>query len=282
MSERPAQHSALDARDDLLWIVYRWHLLQARLRPGGGNSLSGMPRGAASGVPIDTHVSDLMFEITEKVARFYGRLLLDEVPTAHGCRGACHGSLEHRCDCPQGAQPITPERCPDRVDPITTSAMPALLEQVARRAGHFTADPMMALGFSDDASEYRDKVRLTLERPAPPTYVGPCQHKGDDGAGCDGELYVREHSEGGTCRACGSPFTLTAQVEWLDREMAQRLMTASEIVSALMVLGLPTPISTVKSWVRRKRLMEVAPDSGLYRLADAKALADRRPLAATA
>ena len=282
MSERTGQHSALDARDDLLWIADRWTLLRARLRPGGGNGLNGMPRGAASGVPIDTHVSDLMFEITEKVARFYGRILLDEVPTAHGCHGACHGSLEHRCDCPAGALPITPERCPQRVDPITTSAMPALLEQVARRHGHFTADPMMALGFSDDASEYRDKVRHTLERPAPPTYVGPCQHKGDDGAGCEGELYVREHHGGGACRVCGTAFTLAEQVEWLDRELAQRLMTASEIVSALMVLGLPTPIGTVKSWIRRERLVEVSDDTGLYRLADAKALADRRPLAVSA
>ena len=234
--------TALAARDDLLWIVSEWPKLLGRLRPGGGNALNGMPSGNSHPLPIDTHISDLMFEIEECVARHYGHILMDETEW-------------------------TP----------TTSSMPGLLRDVAMRYGHFTAgnDDRQGLGFCDDATYYRDKVHHALERPAPPTYVGPCQHRGEDGAGCSGELYVREGRTEGKCRECGTPFTLSEQREFLMGELEVRLMTASEIASALVVLDHKVPIGTIKSWIHRKRLPESTPDSGLYRLADARELATR-------
>jgi hypothetical protein len=270
MTDQPDRIAALDARDNLLWIVARWTDLKNRLRPGGGNAQNGVIAAGSDGsVPIDVYVSDLMYEIEECVARYYGKILLEEVPPRHGCAQPEDGKYDHETNA-----------CPLRIDPITTSVMPNLLAQVARRFGHFTNDPRVALGFSDDASMYRDKVKKVLERPAPPTYVGPCRHRGEDGSGCIGELYVGENKTEGECRACGTKFTLVEQREWLEREMEARLMTPSEIVSALMVLGYKVPVSTVKSWIRRKRLDEAVKDSGLYRLADAHDLATRKRVAA--
>lgn len=227
--------AALAARDDLLWIAAQWDTLRARLRPGGGNALTGVAVATSDDghAPIDVHISDLMFEIEENVARFYGRILADETDW-------------------------TP----------TTSAMPGLLREVAQRYGHFTEqDACMALGFCDDAEDYRYRVTRALERPAPPTYVGPCQQDN-----CHGELYVRENHLGGRCPECKQEFTLVEQRAFLDREMDARLMTQAELPRALNILGVKVAPGTVRKWVEREKLVEVV--DGLYRLADAKALAE--------
>lgn len=248
--------TALNARDDLLWIADHWPELRARLRPGGGNALTGVHvSGGDDPAPIDLHVSDLMHEITQNVARYYGQILLEESDSRHGCEQPKpeHGVMD----------------CPQRVDAITTSEMPGLLRDVARAYGHFTTDEQLALGFCDDAAQYRWKVHRTIQRPAPPTYVGPCRTDN-----CAGELYVKEGHTAGSCRECGEGFDLMQQREWLEEQMSQRLMTPSEIVSALMVLGHKVPIGTVKSWISRGRLVEHG--DGLYSLAEAKALAENR------
>jgi hypothetical protein len=274
--------TALNARDDLIWITTHWADLRARLHGGGGNALTGLPGGSAENpLPIDVHVSDLMREIEDQ-ARFYAAVLLDEVPPEHGCDGRCvDGWIATAAEATKTGQAVPPapntQDCPDRRDPITTSAMPALLGQVAARYGHFTADEREALDFCDEAHDFRERVRKTLERPAPPTYVGPCPELGTDGNGCAGELYLREGRAGGTCRECGTEFTEDEQREWVAGEMQDRLMTATEIGSALVVLGFPAPASTVRSWIGRERLKPVGPgEPRLYRLAEALGLAKAR------
>ncbi len=231
--------TALNAREDLLWIASQWPALTARLRPTRQSGNDTPVKTSDRPAPIDLHISDLMHEIEENVARFYGRVLLDETDD------------------------WTPR----------TSSMPGLLIDVAHRYGHFTEDDELALAFCDDANDYRHKVMRALERPAPPRYIGPCQGKGEDGAGCAGELYVREGRDAGRCPECGEAFTVAEQRDWLEAELADRLMTASEIVSALHVLDIRTPIGTVKSWISRKRLHPAA--DGLYRLSEARQLALR-------
>ena len=236
MSNIRAQHAALDARDDMLWIADHWAALQARLCPGGGNAQNGLVSTSGDApLPIDVSISDLMFQIEENVARFYGKILMDETDW----------------------------------EP-TTSAMPTLLTEVARRYGHFTADPVMALGFADDASDYREKVRKTLNQPEPATYIGPCQTRN-----CGGDLYVGAGRTTGKCRECGTAFTVAEQREWLLVQLEGRLMTQAEIPRALSILGLRMAPGTVRKWVERGTLVEAVTGSGLYRLADAKALSER-------
>ena len=232
------RHSSLDARDDLLWVADRWHFLTAKLRPGGGSAegvrVSSCPEPA---LPIDVAVSDLMREVEDN-ARFYARVLMDDCAWLP-----------------------------------TTSAMPALLNEVAQRHGHFTEDPRVALEFSDNASDLREKVRKCLDRPEAPTYLGPCQT-----SECVGELYVSAGKDSGRCRICGEAFTVSEQREWLDVQLDARLMTQAEIVRALKVLGTPVEFPTIRQWVKRGRLTET--EDGLYRLADAQALAHPRAHAA--
>lgn len=266
--------AALSARDDLLYVVAQWPALTARLRPGGGNGLTGMPRAKSKPLPIDVHVSDLMADI-EKTTRFYARIMLDEIPPVHGCGGTCHGAPEHICKCPPKTRPLTGEECWEREYAIKTSTMPGLLLGVAMRYGHFTSeDDEMARGFCDDANDYRHKVRKALEQPAAPTYLGPCALPN-----CDGQLYIRGDSIGsGRCPACGTDFSLESQRAWLADQFDQRLMTLGEIASAFVTLDIDVPYRTLQSWARRGKL---TPDQdGLYRIRDAKTLADKRKAAA--
>lgn len=270
--------TALDARTDLLWIAERWPRLRARLDGGGGNALTGMPSGSNEApLPIDVAVSDLMREIEDQ-ARFYAAVLLDEVPPEHGCDGRCVETwLAVAAEATKAGQPTPPAPsswdCPDRRDPITTSAMPALLGQVAVRYGHFTQDEREALDFCDEAHDFRERVRKTLEQSAPPTYVGPCRARGADGNGCSGELYLREGRERGTCRECGTEFAHDEQRAYVRGALEERLMTPAEIVRALKIVGHEVKPGTVFKWVQREKLEEVV--DGLYRLADALDLAER-------
>lgn len=242
--------TGLNARDDLLYIVHKWPELERALGGGGSSALTGMPPGPSGRpLPIDVHVSDLLREIEDNVARFYGHILLDE------------------------ADDWTP----------TTSTMPGLLRDVAMRYGHFTTDPDLAQGFADDAHDYRHRVTKTLERPPSPTYVGPCPARGEDDAGCDGELYVREDQIGGDCRSCGAPWTLIEQHDYLEREMASLRLTYTETWRALKILDKAVSMRTWERWtsagtVDRPKTPKIAPDDdGMYSLAEAIQLTRRTP-----
>ena len=280
--------NALNARTDLLWIVDHWADLRARLHGGGGNALTGLPGGSTEApLPIDVHVSDLMREIEDQ-ARFYAAVLLDEVPSEHGCDGRCvDGWIATAAEAAKAGQPVPPAPstwdCPDRRDPITTSAMPALLGQVAERYGHFTADEHEALDFCDEAHDFRERVRRTLERPAPPTYVGPCRARGADGAGCDGELYLREGRDGGVCRECGTGFTEDEQRAWVASEMITLRLSYTETFRALKVLDLEISQRTWERWTsagtsENPRTPKIErDDDGLYPLDAAVRLALENP-----
>lgn len=261
----------LNARDDMLYVVAHWNALRAQLRPGGGNAQTGVV--STSGekpLPIDVHVSDLLREI-EDLARFYGQILLEEVPPVHGCGGTCHGAPEHACDgylCADDEPVVPATECYEREYAVTVSTMPGLLDNVARRYGHFTeGDERMALDFCDDAHTMREKVRKAVERPEAPTYVGPCRTKGVDGSGCSGELYVGEGRIAGTCRTCGTEFTIADQRAYLQSELATRLMTPAEIVRALKTVGHEVQPGTLFKWVQREKILPV--EEGLFLFSDA-------------
>jgi len=87
----------------------------------------------------------------------------------------------------------------------------------------------------------------------------------------EGELYLRPGRATTTCPECGHETDAAEQVEWIGEQFEQRLMTPTELASALKVLGDPVPMGTIKSWISRERLPEVT--DGLYRVSDAQKLA---------
>ncbi len=227
----------LNAHDDLVWVADRWPDLKARLRPGrsgGGNGVRTQP---TSRPPIDTEVSDLMWQIEEH-ARFLGKVLLEET---------------------------------NDWEP-TTSAMPQLLREVAERYGHFiVGDDKTALDFCDEAHEFRRKVTHSLEKPPAPTYMGDCP-----APLCEGDLYLKAGRTAMACPICGHETDVVAQREFIAGKLQERLMSPSELTSALKMLQFEVPYSTIRRWVSGEapRLPEAT--DGLYRLSDAIQLADRR------
>lgn len=223
----------LEARDQLTWVADRWGDLRAALQPGNSSALNGMPHHPEQHrAPINIHISDLLHAI-EQQTRELAHVLLDET---------------------------------DDWQP-TTSSMPGLLYDVAHRYGHWTAgDTHTALTFLDWAEDTAHKVKRALTKPQPPTYIGPCRARE-----CEGELYLRSGRATTTCPECGHETDAAEQVEWIGEQFEQRLMTPTELASALKVLGDPVPMGTIKSWISRERLPEVV--DGLYRVSDAQKLA---------
>jgi hypothetical protein len=265
--------TALRARDDLLAVVAAWGALRARLTPSGSSaepvSGSTTPR-----LPIDVGVSDLLAEI-EADARFYGQVLLEEADPEHGCDGACHGTAEHACAghhcATEGEAVVLAMDCPVRRDAVTTSLMPGLLEQVARRYGHFAAaQDRTALDFCDTAHELRRKVSGLLAQHSPPRWQGPCP-EGE----CPGEIYQRDGQTDARCRECGRE---VGPVEWraiMAAAFETRLMTRWELVSALVVMKRPVKPNTLDRWVSRGRLVAEVEDPELFRFADGFGLAEK-------
>lgn len=201
-----------------------------------GGASDGVRSAPSSRPPIDVHVSDLMFEIEEH-ARFLGQVLIEEAD----------------------------------FEP-TTSLMPALLVEVAERFGHFIIDDdKTALDFCDAAHEYRRKVTHTLTKPPAKEYLGDCPS-----GICTGDLRLRPGHLMAQCDKCDYETDVVTQREFIAGKLQERLMTQSELTSALVLIGTPVPYSTIRRWAsgQKPRLREVV--DGLYRLVDAMELAEAR------
>ena len=210
-----------------------------------GDGASGSGAGNPARLPIDVEISDLMREIEDQ-ARFYGQVLLEE----------------------------TTDWAP------RTSTMPGLLVEIAGRYGHFTTAPdRTALDFCDAAHEAQRKTHGALERPAPPRWVGPCPQ-----AECTGQLRQREDRLDARCRTCGRQ---VGPLEWqaiMHDAFEQRVMTRSELTSALHITGHEVKIRTIDQWITRRRLLDVGDIRDhrgvtvrVYRFRDAWSLAEDSP-----
>lgn len=255
-------HTALEAHDNYVWICDRWPDLRARLHPALGSALTGMPgHSAERPLPMDTHVADLMFEITSEAAML-AHVLMDETDYFTP---------------PPSVQRLANHRGRDRHGNV---AMPDTLRAVAAQYGHWTAcDERTALAFCDWGEDMRERVRRTLERPAPPQYIGPCQREMSDGGICQGELYLRGARSSVVCPVCRVETTVEDQRDYILQCLEERLMTQSEIVSALTILNMETPKQRVSDWagtIAMPAVVDLGGVGNLYRLSDAMALAARR------
>lgn len=226
---------ALEAQANITWIADHWDDLKARLGGSGGGGLQiRVQTSELPPLPIDMFVSDLMAEIDWRVARHYGQILLDDDPNW-------------------------------RPASMTTQG---LLRGVAERYGHFVTDDRWAIAFCDDAHDYKNRVEKTLERPAPPEYLGPCPY-----AECEGELYAHGSSSTVRCPACLTDINREDQKAWVSERMADRLMTQTELLRGLKVAGFPVSDRTILRWVEKEKL--TAPDwaAGMYSFGDALDLA---------
>lgn len=148
--------TALEARDNLLYVADHWNHLRNRLHRSTSTQYGMKVSGGDAPAPINLHVSDLMHDITTQTV-LWGKILMDE-----------SGWIPNRGE------------------------MPGLLHDVARQYGHFvTDDPKTGTDFCDLAHEYRRKTENILNQPEPAKYIGPCT-----APGCQGELYMRDKTGG--------------------------------------------------------------------------------------
>lgn len=164
MTDAPRQHSALDARDDMLAIADTWPDLTARLGRDGSNAPDGMPKPVSrtQGLVINELVSQTMADVRDWVT-FLARQLVDETDWT----------------IPAGAD------------------TPTLITTIARdRIGHFTTHPdeMLRHAFTDDCK----RIRADVTRVAYPDGYRtldtrlPCE----SGQNCPGTYTVRPSGSG--------------------------------------------------------------------------------------
>lgn len=204
MSDRPAQHSALDARDNLLAIADAWPDLLDRLGREGTNAPDGMPKPVSRtpGLVINEHISEIMREATRFARQLAGALAQ--------------------------AQDWHP----------TSDNAPALLTDIARNhIGHFTAhhDPNVRALFHKEAHRLRGRVTRAAYPDGYRTLDTrlPCEHHDTTDTGqrtpCAGTYTVRPTPNGSMPNlVCSHDRThVIAPAEWSRNGWRSRHVTGS-------------------------------------------------------
>jgi hypothetical protein len=235
--------TAVEAADNWRILAELVPLVRLYLEPRRGHSEAGRTA-PKSKPPIDLGASDLLFDL-DVSASFYCSALMFETADV--------------------------KRMPD--------ALEDQLRLIAKRYGHFTADPdeKIALDFCDEAEELVRKVELLIVQPLPPQWAGPCA-----GLECVGGMFQSKAQGTAKCDTCGALMTFSDWAEWLARKAEIVLMDRREILDALKMLGHPTERKTLDKWVTRKRVLAVTSAPEMFRLSEVLCLAEksRRKVAA--
>ena len=211
-------------------------LVRLYLEPRRGHSEAGRTA-PKSKPPLDVDASDLLLYL-DMSASFYCSALLMETNDV--------------------------KRMPD--------ALEDQLRLIAKRYGHFTADPdeKIALDFCDEAHELVRKVEVLIVQPLPPQWAGPCA-----GLECDGGMFQSKAQGTAKCDTCGALMTFSDWAEWLARKAEIVLMDRGEILVALKTLGHPTKANTLSHWVTRHRVLAVTATPEMFRLSEVLELAEK-------
>ncbi len=224
---------ALEAADTWRTLAKLIPTIRAHLEPMPSQGANvRMP--PASRPPINLAASDLLFELDE-AANWY-------------------------------AVELTMETADVKRVPTT---LEAVIELIAERHGHWTADPNERIGkeYADIANQFLDRTRRLVMKPPPPRFVGRCL------TACGGDLWLTPGKHNAACDNCGSTADLASVREQLARAFASRLMTRAELGPALKLLGGHVPRATIDSWINRGRLVPVIRDPQMFRFIDAVDLA---------
>jgi hypothetical protein len=154
-------------------------------------------------------------------------------------------------------------------DPVASEAMRVLLVWYRRRlwpphvAGPMCCQPW-APTFARGLAGAVSRAVAAIDRPEPRLFVGWCPEP------CGRGLYASSGALVMSCPGCGAVWDVAASREALLLAATGILVTVGVISRALGV-----PLSTIKGWVRQRRLISTGVDDNghhLYALADAKRL----------
>jgi hypothetical protein len=115
----------------------------------------------------------------------------------------------------------------------------------------------------------------TIDRHPGRTYAGPCRESIDphDEAGeacCVADLYARVGKRTVVCEHCCAEHDTAERRDWLLRVAENQLVPAADLPAILGTPDAPLSLNTVKSWIRRHRLLPHGDyQPALYRVGDA-------------
>lgn len=98
-----------------------------------------------------------------------------------------------------------------------------------------------------------------IDRPPERRYIGPCRV-------CERDMYALTLGTNVTCDGCGATFSVEALRQWMNAQIAGRLVTAHEGAMLLSRFGLETKQGTIDKWRERKRLAEHSHNAKGHRL----------------
>lgn len=126
-----------------------------------------------------------------------------------------------------------------------------------------------ALSWWDTASSLRVRAERALGPSAAGRFMGWCAVPD-----CPGEIRMGDDETAAVCPECRGIVTREQQVAFIVEEMDQRLMSRSELATALTTVGAEVPYSTLCRWIATGVVPETEP--GVYRFHDAFTRAAKR------
>lgn len=206
--------SILTTRANLLWLADRQRDVAAR-EASTGRALTGMPVHRSTEPRLPGVLSGP--DLSGDIAR------------------ALDGLVRELMD-------ATPDWTPDPAETKRWKDAAGRVEQVCET-------PQDALAWWDVASALRTRAERTLGPAAAGRFMGWCAVPG-----CGGDIRLADDQDATTCPECGGFVTRAEQTAYVVEELDQRLMTPSEITTALVAVAAPTSFDTVKSWARRGKI----------------------------
>lgn len=155
--------------------------------------------------------------------------------------------------------------------------------QAAKRWDQELWDEREALDWYGSTTDLRKRAERLLGPDAHGRWLGPCPVPS-----CPGEVRMGDDQHAAVCPECQGFVTREQQREYILEEFDGRLMTRSELATALTTVGAEVPYSTLCRWVATGIVPEyiewqewmgfpfIAPPSGLYWFRDAFTRAAKR------
>jgi len=144
-------------------------------------------------------------------------------------------------------------------------------KDAAGRIEQVCETPQDALAWWDTASALRTRAERALGPAAAGRFMGWCAVPG-----CDGGIRLADDQDATTCPECETFVTREQQTAYVVEALGDRLMTLSELATALVTVQAETPWRTLQTWARRGQITEHEDGSGMYPFEQAFTRAARR------
>jgi hypothetical protein len=191
-------------------------------------------------------------------------LIVDEQRAGPVCR-QCSNRSATACAHPSCARIL---RCDPPPNTLADTAR-WLLRQRAALLGHQAVSEAV-----DGIGAAIRQARRAIDRPPATWYAGPCNVDG-----CVADLYARHGERYITCRVCGGTHSAMLREQWLMKQVADQLGTATEIARALSAFHPGLTPSMIRGYAHRGRILDRGSDEvgrPLYRIGDVIDLLNER------